>query len=145
LAEPALRRDGRKHGVSHHEGQAAVSPIHFNNAVPVLASLNIERSVVFFCEARGFRRIFVDPGVYGIVKAHEVEIHFWACAEKRIAENTGCRVNVEGIEALYEQVLPSGCVHPNAPLTKKSWGTCEFAILEPDGNLVTFFERESVG
>ena len=31
-------------------------------------------------------------------------------------------------------------VHPNAPLTSKPWGTMEFAILDPDGNLITFHE-----
>jgi catechol 2,3-dioxygenase-like lactoylglutathione lyase family enzyme len=31
-------------------------------------------------------------------------------------------------------------VHPNATLEDKPWGTREFAVLDPDGNLITFYE-----
>jgi hypothetical protein len=32
-------------------------------------------------------------------------------------------------------------VHPHAPLRDPWWGTREFGVLDPDGNLVTFYER----
>ena len=32
----------------------------------------------------------------------------------------------------------AGIVHPNGALADKPWGTREFAILDPDGNLLTF-------
>jgi|GEM_PF-6956400 len=49
---------------------------------------------------------------------------------------------VRGIERLYAQCVKSGIVHPNAPLVKtpSAWGNQEFGILDPSGNLVTFYE-----
>jgi hypothetical protein len=44
------------------------------------------------------------------------------------------------VDALYAELRPLGIVHDNASLTTQPWGDREFAILDPDGNLVTFFE-----
>ncbi len=112
----------------------------FVSTTPVLASLDIERSVEFFCSRFGFARVHVEQGVYGIVSRDSVHIHFWACNERRIAENTSCRVRVNGIEDLYSVCVISGIVHPNVPLEAKPWGTKEFAVLDPDGNTVAFAE-----
>ena len=114
--------------------------VEFIIATPVLASLDIERSVEFFCSTLGFVKIHAHQGTYGIVSSGAVSIHFWACAYRRIAEATGCRVGVQGIEVLFAQCLSHGIVHPNAPLAKAPWGGREFAILDPDGNLITFYE-----
>lgn len=111
---------------------------HLLSATPVLASLDIARSVDFFCTKLGFTAMRAEPGVYGIISRDGVQIHFWACADRSIAESTSCRVRVQGIEPLYAQVEPLGIVHPHAPLAAKPWGTREFGILDPDGNLVTF-------
>ena len=114
---------------------------HFIAATPVLASLDIQRSVEFFSSKLGFTKVHVAQGEYGIVSNGPVGIHFWACNDRRIAEATGCRVQVQGIEDLHTQCASHAIVHPNAPLASKPWGTKEFAILDPDGNLVTFYER----
>lgn len=46
-------------------------------ATPVLASLDIKRSVEFFCSKLGFTRIHEEQGTYGIVSSGSVSIHFW--------------------------------------------------------------------
>jgi len=117
------------------------SDVRFIAATPVLASLDIERSVAFFCSGLGFSRLHAEQGVYGVVARGSVSIHFWACSDRRIAENTSCRVQVEGIDALHEACVALGIVHPDAPLEEKPWGSKEFGILDPDGNLVTFSEH----
>ncbi len=114
--------------------------IRFVSATPVLASLDIERSVEFFCSKLGFTALHVEQGVYGVIMRSGVSLHFWPCRERHIAENTSCRLRVEGIAALYALCVPLDIVHPNAPLSDKPWGSREFAILDPDGNLVTFAE-----
>ena len=114
--------------------------IRFVSATPVLASLDIERSVEFFCTQLGFTALHVEQGAYGVIMRGGVGLHFWACNERHIAENTSCRLRVEGIELLYAHCLPLGIVHPHAPLADKPWGSREFGILDPDGNLVTFAE-----
>ncbi|WP_342451135.1 bleomycin resistance protein [Piscinibacter koreensis] len=106
----------------------------------MLASLDIERSVGFFASKLGFSSVHAQQGVYGVVRRGAVSIHFWACAERHIAENTSCRVQVDGVAELFEACAAFGIVHPNAPLEAKPWGSREFSILDPDGNLVTFFE-----
>jgi catechol 2,3-dioxygenase-like lactoylglutathione lyase family enzyme len=117
------------------------TPTQFLSATPVLASLDIERSVEFFVSKLGFTSVHVVQGEYGIVSNGAVSIHFWACTDRRIAEATGCRVRVEGVQALYARCSSQAIVHPNAPLDVKPWGSQEFAILDPDGNLVTFHEN----
>jgi len=117
------------------------TPIHFIAATPVLASLDIERSAEFFSSKLGFTKVYVVQAEYGIVSNGAVQIHFWACNDRHISEATSCRVQVQGIGDLHTQCASHGIVHPNAPLASKPWGTMEFAILDPDGNLVTFYER----
>jgi len=112
-----------------------------NSAVPVLASLNITKTIQFYCSVFGFTKIHEEPAVYGIVQRDAVQIHFWACSEKHIAENTACRINVKEIDALYAEFQPKGVIHPNAPLQEKPWGTLEFGVVDEDGNLITFFEE----
>jgi catechol 2,3-dioxygenase-like lactoylglutathione lyase family enzyme len=111
------------------------------SAAPVLASLDIERSASFYCSRLGFTRVYIEPGAWGIVSRDNVQIHLWPCAEKHIAENTSCRVYVSGVDALFSELEAQGVVHPNAPLETKPWGSREFGVLDPDGNLITFAER----
>jgi len=113
-------------------------------AAPVLASLDIERTISFYCSRLGFARVYADPGVWAIVSRDDVYIHFWACSEKHIAENTSCRIYVTGVEGLYDEMQAQGVVHRNAPLQDKPWGAREFGVLDEDGNLLTFAERMDV-
>ncbi|MDO8769608.1 MAG: VOC family protein [Burkholderiaceae bacterium] len=116
------------------------SETQFIAATPVLASLDIERSVEFFRIHLGFNRVHAEQGVYGVVSRGAVHVHFWACDDRHIAENTSCRIRVQGLDALYSVCTAAGVVHPNAHLDEKPWGSKEFAVLDPDGNLITFAE-----
>lgn len=113
----------------------------FISAIPVLASLDIARTVEFYRAQLGFSVLFAEQDVYAVVMRGSVSLHFWACKERHIAENTSCRVRVDGIDALYDGCVARALVHPNAPLQAKPWGAREFAIADPDGNLVTFAEH----
>ena len=112
----------------------------FISATPVLASLDIARTVEFYRAQLGFAVLYAEQDAYGVVMRGSVSLHFWACKERHVAENTSCRVRVDGIDALYADCLARAIVHPNAPLAAKPWGSREFAIVDPDGNLVTFAE-----
>ncbi|SHH66027.1 hypothetical protein [Massilia sp. CF038] len=105
-------------------------------AIPKLASLNIERSVVFF-EHLGFERVLVEPTV-AMVSRGPVDIHFWLTSDASVPRATGCRVNVDDIEALYQEYLALDVVHPDDLLGDKAWGKREFSILDIDGNVLTF-------
>ena len=105
-------------------------------AIPKLASLDIERSVTFF-EQLGFTRIAVYPTV-AMVTRDSVDIHFWLTDDPAIPKLTGSRVNVDGVDELYEEFRLLDIIHPNDPLGDKPWGLREFSILDVDGNLLTF-------
>jgi catechol 2,3-dioxygenase-like lactoylglutathione lyase family enzyme len=111
----------------------------FVAAVPVLASLDIDRSVDFFASRLGFAVRYASQGEYGIVERGDVTIHFWACSDPAISSATGCRVRVRNIESMYAHCARVQVVHPNGALRTTPWNR-EFAILDPDKNLVTFFE-----
>jgi catechol 2,3-dioxygenase-like lactoylglutathione lyase family enzyme len=107
-------------------------------AIPKLASLDVPRSVAFF-EKLGFKALHTSRE-YGVIRRDSVSLHFWLCTDPRTPRETGCRVMVEGVDALYAAFKPLGVVHPNGHLESKPWGTREFSITDPDGNLVTFNE-----
>jgi catechol 2,3-dioxygenase-like lactoylglutathione lyase family enzyme len=107
-------------------------------ATPKLASLDIERSLIFF-ERLGFKRLHTSTD-YGVARRDSVSVHFWLCSDPRTPKETGCRISVEGIGELFETYSKLGVVHPNGQLEPKPWGMREFSILDADGNLVTFNE-----
>lgn len=109
-------------------------------ATPVLPSLDLGRTVAFYRERLGFEEVHVAPD-YAIVDRGAVALHFWACGDPDLPKASGCRIEVVGIDALYAQCAALGIVHPNAPLADRPWGSREFAVLDPDGNLVTFHEE----
>jgi catechol 2,3-dioxygenase-like lactoylglutathione lyase family enzyme len=61
-------------------------------------------------------------------------------AESFIAGTASCRIEVAGVDQLYAQCEELGIVHPNGHLSDTEWGTREFAVLDPDGNLIGFWE-----
>jgi hypothetical protein len=117
-----------------------VDPVEFVAATPVLASLDIEGSVEFFTSKLGFDKLYAVQGQYGVVRAGAVNIHFWACSDPSIPRATSCRIQVRGIDSLYERCRSVSIVHPSAPLEAKPWGNREFGIVDLHGNLVTFHE-----
>ncbi len=115
----------------------------FLRAVPVLPALNIVEAVAFYERAGFTTRYRAEDDDYAIVHVGAVEVHLWKCDDRRIAENTGCRVEVTGVEPLYEKHRALGIVHSNGPLSEKPWGTREFVMVDNSGNIITFFERVS--
>lgn len=110
------------------------------SATPVLPSLDIARTVAFYCGTLGFEEVHAAPREYAIIERGPVELHFWYTEHAALPKASGCRVQVAGIDAMNALCQVAGIVHPNAPLTAKPWGTREFAILDPDGNCLTFHQ-----
>ncbi|HKY15312.1 MAG TPA: hypothetical protein VJM33_10345, partial [Microthrixaceae bacterium] len=77
---------------------------------------------------------------HAIVERDGVRIHFWLTDDPEIPKVTACRIDVAGIQTLYEEMTKAGVVHPNGPLGLRPWGVWEFAILDTDGNGITFAE-----
>lgn len=108
----------------------------FGKAIPVLASLDIARTLQFFDEVLGFRTQHVEDFSYGMAARGDVEIHFWRCDDKRIAENTSCYVRVDDVYALHAELklkLPA-----LKSVAERAWGMAEVYVTDPDGNLIKF-------
>ena len=105
-------------------------------AAPVLASLNIAETVDFYTTRLGFRKAgWIDEN-YAILGRDQIQLHFWKCDDPAIPKHTGCYEYVNGVDALYQEMLQAGVVHPNGPLKDHPWRMREFSILDKDGNLI---------
>lgn len=123
------------------------TPARFLAAVPALPVSDERKAVAFFEEALGFTELRHENSGLGILRRDAVEIHLWtpdgssAGAERYLAGTASCRIEVSGVDDLYATCERRGVVHPNARLTDQPWGTREFAVLDPDNNLITLYER----
>jgi catechol 2,3-dioxygenase-like lactoylglutathione lyase family enzyme len=118
----------------------------FLGAVPAFPVSDERRAVAFYASALGFVELQENGRGLGILRRDEVELHLWVPdgrpgAEPHLAGTASCRIQVTGVEALYEHCTTLGVVHPNAPLRDTAWGTREFGVLDPDNNLVSLYQR----
>lgn len=127
-------------------------------AVPVLPVRDTAAAARFYAERLGFAIVHVDDG-YAILSRDRIEIHLWAAsdlswqqrregappvvtgAETFLAGTASCRVHIDPVEPLCEAYRQAGVLHPNGELSDKPYGLREFAVLDLDGNLITFFQR----
>lgn len=127
-------------------------------AIPALPVRDIKRSIDFYCEKLGFSLGYHEGG-FAVLLYNDVRlIHLWEAsdeswrtrslstpvvsgAESFIAGTASCRIEVEGVDELYQLVQPLGILHPNAKLRDQWWGVREFGVCDPDNNLIEFFEN----
>jgi len=116
-----------------------MATIEFDSAIPVLPALDVEASVAFYQQKLGFALAFRYPDYAGVQRG-SVQIHLWRCEDPEIPKMTSCRINLRGVESLYEEIRSQGAVHPNGPLADKPWGFREFTALDLCGNAIVFAE-----
>ena len=119
----------------------------FLTAVPALPVSDERRAVAFLHDALGFTEMRHNGAGLGILRRDLVELHVWVAdgsapgAERHLAGSASCRIAVTGVDELYRHCQQLGVVHPNAPLQDRWWGTREFGVLDPDGNLISLYQR----
>ena len=111
---------------------------HLLRGIPVLASLDIKKTVEFYKTKLGFNRVGYLDDNYAIIARDNFVVHFWKCNDKIHPENTSCYVDVEHIDDLYKELQAHDVIHPNGILEDKLYGMREFAILDNDGNMIKF-------
>jgi catechol 2,3-dioxygenase-like lactoylglutathione lyase family enzyme len=81
-----------------------------------------------------------DYDGYLMIRKDQIEIHFFEFKELNPKENYGqVYIRADNIDKLYQSFLAKNIpIHPNGPLQTKPWGQREFALLDPDTNLLTF-------
>ncbi len=97
----------------------------------------------YYINKLGFNMVGSDDyDFYLIVEKDNLQIHFFEFKALNPAENYGqVYIRTNDIKTLYKSLLDNKVeIHPNGPLQKKPWGQMEFALLDPDNNLLTFGE-----
>ncbi len=122
-----------------------MADISFEAGVPVLPSVDVPKAAEFYRDVLGFEILALTEEPYAVIRRGEVSLHLWQTEDPGLPSHCGCRIRVSGIQNLFEKLRPLGIVHPNLPLTKQPWNAWEFAIGDPDGNLITFVELVADG
>lgn len=113
----------------------------YDLAIPILPSRSIPATVAFYRQLgfEGDAHAF-DSG-YAIMQRGAVEIHFFTHKELVPAESSaGCYLRVLDVESIYRAFaacsLPKQGIPRMDTLEDKPWGLREFAVVDPDGNLL---------
>jgi catechol 2,3-dioxygenase-like lactoylglutathione lyase family enzyme len=122
---------------------------------------NMTAAVEFYDQRLGFGTVHRDGG-FAVVARDDAVIHLWEAgddgwrrrdpadlldcpvrsgAETFLAGTASCRIVVDDVDALYEELAAGDVLHPidtGAPVDT-DFGTREFATLDLAGNLLTFY------
>lgn len=134
--------------------------------VPALPVSSVPDAVGFYVDRLGFTVVHHDQD-FAILARDAAELHLWEAgdrswserdaaalretpvcsgAESFIAGTASCRIAVgsaAAVDALYAELAAAGVLHPidrGSPVDTDH-GTREFAALDGDGNLMSFFHR----
>ncbi len=112
--------------------------------IPKLPMRNKVITKDYYVNKLGF--ISIDNEEYAfylILQKDNLELHFFDYKDLNTAENYGqVYIRVNDIESFYQSLLDKNIpIHPNGYLQAKPWGQKEFALLDPDHNLLTFGQK----
>jgi catechol 2,3-dioxygenase-like lactoylglutathione lyase family enzyme len=133
-----------------------------SQTIPALPVRDAAAAVDFYRDRLGFEVLHHDGG-FAVLARDEAVVHLWEAgdetwrerdsierpvrsgAESFIAGTASCRVVVEGVDTLYDELRESDVLHPVSKdgVEDTDLGTREFATLDLDGNLVTFFQWQT--
>jgi catechol 2,3-dioxygenase-like lactoylglutathione lyase family enzyme len=110
-------------------------------AIPILPSRSVGATAAFY------RRLGFEGGAhefdsnYAILRRGAVELHFFTHRELvPEASCAGCYLRVLDVESFYRQLSSSQLPRSGIPrmeiIEDKPWGLREFAVIDPDGNLL---------
>jgi len=132
-----------------------------SQTIPALPVSSMVDAVDFYRDRLGFDVLHHDRG-FAVACRDEAVLHLWEAsdeswrdrsagepvqsgAESFIAGTASCRIVVDGVDELYDELRGADVLHPVSAggVEDTDFGTREFATLDADGNLVTFFQRVS--
>jgi catechol 2,3-dioxygenase-like lactoylglutathione lyase family enzyme len=107
-------------------------------AIPILISRDIQQSEAFYIRL-GFQVLRHPEYGYLVMRRNKLELHMTLLDDKHVAENTACYIRVEDVAAWHADLAKRGGGQLSA-IEEKPWGMREFALRDPDGNLIRFGE-----
>jgi catechol 2,3-dioxygenase-like lactoylglutathione lyase family enzyme len=117
---------------------------------PQLLVDDLARSIAYY-QRLGFA--FGEPwrGVYAIGTRDGLELHLKQATRsdaerrhRRAHEHLDAAAGVDGIEAFYADCVARGATILR-PLAATAWGTADFYLEDPDGNIIAFGGNPSRG
>jgi catechol 2,3-dioxygenase-like lactoylglutathione lyase family enzyme len=133
-----------------------------SRTIPALPVRDVRAAVAHYREHFGFDAPH-ETDDFAVLVRDEAVIHLWGArdegwrtrddlagdpicsgAESFLAGTASCRVEVGDPDGLFEELARQGVLHPTARagVASTNFGTREFATLDLDGNLLTFFRWE---
>ena len=131
-----------------------------SQTIPAMPVRDAAAAVAFYRDRFGFKVLHQDEG-FAVLGRDDAQVHLWEAgdeswgervalretpissgAESFIAGTASCRIMVDGVDALYQELSPKDVLHPvsRGGVSETEYGTREFATLDQDGNLISFFE-----
>ena len=130
--------------------------------IPALPVRDAAAAVDFYRKRLGFDVLHHDGG-FAVLGRDDAVVHLWEAsdeswrnrdhgdrpvrsgAESFIAGTASCRIHVAGVDELYEELGGRDVLHPISKVVVDDtvFGTREFATLDADGNLITFFQWQA--
>lgn len=109
-------------------------------AIPILPSRDLARTLEFYRQL-GFDGFIHSQGGYAILMRGSVEVHFFEYRKVDPEKShAGCYLRVQDVDAIYWDFTKAGLPRTGIPrqdaLENKPWGMREFAVVDPDGNLL---------
>ena len=133
--------------------------VTLSQTIPALPVRDAAAAVAFYRDRLGFDVLHHDGG-FAVLCRDDAVVHLWEAsdeswrehnggespvcsgAESFIAGTASCRIVVDGVDELYGEMQGNDVLHPvsKGGVDDTDFGTREFATLDKDGNLVTFFQ-----
>ncbi len=128
--------------------------------IPAMPVCDAAAAVAFYRDRLGFEVLHQDEG-FAVLRRDGAQVHLWQAgdeswreraalrdrpvssgAESFIAGTASCRIEVDGVDALYEELRSKEVLHQvsREGVSETDFGSREFATLDQDGNLISFFE-----
>jgi catechol 2,3-dioxygenase-like lactoylglutathione lyase family enzyme len=141
------------------DGRAAAG---LHKTIPALPVRDVRAAVAHYRERFGFDAPHATDG-FAVLGRDDAVLHLWGAtdeqwrsredlarrpirsgAESFLAGTASCRIEAADVEGLFAELGASGVLHDVSRdgVSDTGFGTREFATLDLDGNLLTFFRWE---
>jgi catechol 2,3-dioxygenase-like lactoylglutathione lyase family enzyme len=130
--------------------------------IPALPARDVRAAAAYYRDRFGFDTPH-ETDDFAVLGRDAAQLHLWGAtdeewrsrddvkarpicsgAESFLAGTASCRIEVADVDALFEELEAADVLHPTVRdgVATTDFGTREFATLDLDGNLLTFFCRE---
>ena len=130
-----------------------------HRTIPALPVRDVRAAVAYYRERFGFESPHETDG-FAVIARDDSILHLWGAtdddwrarsdlaerpissgAESFLSGTASCRIEVADVDALYAELESAEVLHPVSRdgVSTTDFGTREFATLDRDGNLISFF------